>query len=96
MKITRNDVEHVARLARLRFSEDQLEVFTSQLNDILAYFDKLQKLDTTSVEPSSHAVNLTNVFREDVVTASIPEEESLKNAPASERGCFRVPKVIEG
>ena len=96
MKITRSDVDHAARLARLRFSDEQLELYTGQLNDILAYFDKLQQLDTTGVEPSSHAVNLCNAFREDKIKKSIVDTEAIKNAPESERGLFKVPRVIEG
>ena len=96
MKITRSDVEHVAQLARLRFSEDQLVLFTEQLNTLLSYFDKLQEVDTTGIEPSTHAVSMCNAFREDRVRLSSPEADALKNAPASERGCFKVPKIIEG
>ncbi len=96
MKITKSDVEHVARLARLRFSQHQIDLFTDQLNAILAYFDKLQELDTAGVEPSTHAVNLCNAYRDDLVKASLSVEASLQNAPANERGCFKVPKVIEG
>ncbi len=96
MKITKTDVEHVARLARLRFAEDQLDLCTEQLNSILSYFDKLQELDTSGVEPSTHAVSLCNAFRDDLVKQSLPEEISLQNAPDSEHGCFKVPKVIEG
>jgi aspartyl-tRNA(Asn)/glutamyl-tRNA(Gln) amidotransferase subunit C len=96
LRITRIDVEHVAQLARLRFSEDQLVLFTEQLNTLLSYFDKLQEVDTTGIEPSTHAVSLCNAFREDMPRPSIVEDEALRNAPASERGCFKVPKIIEG
>ena len=96
MRITRIDVEHVAQLARLRFSEDQLALFTEQLNTLLSYFDKLQEVDTTGIEPSTHAVSLCNAFREDLSRPSIVEDDALRNAPASERGCFKVPKIIEG
>jgi aspartyl-tRNA(Asn)/glutamyl-tRNA(Gln) amidotransferase subunit C len=96
VKITRNDVEHVAQLARLRFTEDHLALFTEQLNTLLSYFDKIQELNTTDIEPSTHAVNLCNAFREDLARESNPVDDTLKNAPASERGCFKVPKIIEG
>ena len=96
MKITKHDVAHVAVLARLTFSEDQLELFTEQMNSLLSYFDTLQQLDTTGVEPSTHAVSICNAFREDLVKNSLAGEEALKNAPARERGCFKVPKIIEG
>jgi aspartyl-tRNA(Asn)/glutamyl-tRNA(Gln) amidotransferase subunit C len=96
MKITKHDVEHVARLARLRFTEDQLDLYTEQLNGILSYFDKLQELDTTGVEAATHAVSLSNAYRIDSVKQSLPEEASLQNAPEREHSCFKVPKVIEG
>jgi aspartyl-tRNA(Asn)/glutamyl-tRNA(Gln) amidotransferase subunit C len=96
MKITRRDVKHVAGLARLRFTEDELELFTEQMNTLLSYFDTLQQLDTTGVEPATHAVNLANAFRDDLVGKSLDGEEALKNAPAQERSCFKVPKIIEG
>jgi len=96
LRITKIDVEHVAQLARLRFSEDQLVLFTEQLNTLLSYFDKLQEVDTTGIEPSTHAVSLCNAFREDLSRPSIVEDDALRNAPASARGCFKVPKIIEG
>lgn len=96
MKITKSDVVPVAHLAQLKFTEDQLALFTEQLNTLLSYFDKLQELDTTGIEPSTHAVNLCNAFREDRARESNPVDDTLKNAPSSERGCFKVPKIIEG
>ena len=95
MKITKEEVEHVALLARLKFSEKEKERFTTQLNTILEYMDKLQELDTTRVEPTFHAVAQKNVFREDEVRASLSKQLSLRNAPDGERGFFRVPKIIE-
>ena len=78
MQITKKDVEHVATLARLRFKEDEVNLFTQQLNDILEYFEKLKNVNTTDVEPSTHAVNLSNAFREDDVKTSLASDESLK------------------
>ena len=95
MKITEKDVEHVATLARLRFKEDEVNLFTQQLNDILEYFEKLKNINTKNIDPSTHAVNLSNVFREDEVRSSLPSDESLKNAPDSEQTYFKVPKIIE-
>jgi aspartyl-tRNA(Asn)/glutamyl-tRNA(Gln) amidotransferase subunit C len=95
MKITKKDVTHVATLARLQFKEDEISKFAHQLNNILEYFEKLQNVDTTGVEPSTHAVNLSNVFREDIERKSLPSEKALKNAPDSEQSFFRVPKIIE-
>jgi aspartyl-tRNA(Asn)/glutamyl-tRNA(Gln) amidotransferase subunit C len=96
LKITRKEVEHVAHLARLDFSEQEKEKFTSQLNDILLYIDKLNEVDTTDVEPVTHAIAQKNAFREDIVTASLDQEMALSNAPDARGDFFRVPKVIEG
>lgn len=95
MKITREEVEHVALLARLKFSEKEKERFTFQLNSILEYMEKLGELDTAQVEPTFHAVHQTNVFREDVVKPSLPQDLTLSNAPDGNRGLFQVPKIIE-
>ncbi len=95
MKITRQEVEHVALLARLKFNETEKERFTTQLNSILEYMDKLKELDTSQVEPTFHAVTRKNVFREDQVLPSSPQDLTLSNAPDGDRGFFRVPKIIE-
>jgi aspartyl-tRNA(Asn)/glutamyl-tRNA(Gln) amidotransferase subunit C len=95
MKITLQQVKHIAELARLEFNEKELEAFTRQMDSILAYFDKLNEVDTTAIKPTSHAIMVRNVFREDEVVESIPTELSLENAPEKESGCFRVPKIIE-
>lgn len=95
MKITRSEVKYVAHLARLNFGEEEAEQFTSQLNDILVYMDILNKVETSGIEPATHAIDLTNAFREDTVKGSIGAEVSLANAPDQSDECFRVPKVIE-
>jgi len=95
VKIDRKEVEHVAQLARLKFDEAQLEMFMHQMNNILEYFDKLQDLDTSGIEPTSHAVVLNSVFRDDAAEELFDKDLLLKNAPAKEKGCFKVPKVIE-
>ena len=95
MKITKEEVEHVALLARLKFSESEKERFTTQMNSILQYMEKLAEIDTTHVEPTFHAVAQTNVYHPDIVQPSIPQELSLSNAPDGDRGFFRVPKIIE-
>ena len=95
MKIDRKEVEHVAQLARLKFDDEQIEMLLKQMNSILDYFDKLQELDTGDIEPTSHAVVVNNVFRDDKVETSPDRELLLKNAPSQEKGCFQVPKVIE-
>ncbi len=96
MSVTRKDVEHIAELARLNFKDEELENFTSRLNEILNYVEKLNELDTENVEPLSHPVEGSNVFREDEVKPSIEREEALKNAPESDELYFKVPKVIGG
>lgn len=95
MKIDRKEVEHVAQLARLQFDEAQLEMFVHQLNTILEYFEKLQKINTSEIEPTSHAVVMNNVFRDDAVEDFSDKDLLLTNAPSKEKGCFKVPKVIE-
>ncbi|MGZ3592313.1 MAG: Asp-tRNA(Asn)/Glu-tRNA(Gln) amidotransferase subunit GatC [Syntrophales bacterium] len=95
MKITREEVEYVAHLARLDFSEEEKVKFTSQLNDILLYMDKLNEADTAGIEPVSHAIALQNAFRDDTVKDSLSHELSLSNAPEVRGPFFRVPKVIE-
>ncbi len=94
MSVTIKDVEHIAALARLEFSEQEKEKFTHQLNDILKYVEKMNELDTSNVEPLSHVIELQNVFREDKVKPSTPTEDVLKNAPAKTEKYFKVPKVI--
>ncbi len=95
MSITKEEVQHVAHLARLEFSEEELGRFTEQLAQILTYVEKLNELDTSQVEPTYHALKLTNVFREDEIKESIPTDEALSNAPERENGFFVVPKVIK-
>ena len=96
MAVTLKDVEHIAKLARLEFSEDEKKKFTHQLNQILEYVEKLNKLDTANVEPLSQVIELSNRFREDVVKPGLSTEDALKNAPAKTDRFFKVPKVIGG
>jgi aspartyl-tRNA(Asn)/glutamyl-tRNA(Gln) amidotransferase subunit C len=93
--ISREDVEHVARLARLQLGEDELQRIREQLAGILSYIDKLSALDTASVEPTSHAVPMVNVMREDEVEPCFPREAMLANAPDPAGEFFRVPRIIE-
>lgn len=95
MKITMQEVEHVARLARLELNEKEKEKMRAQLDSILSYIDKLNELDTSGVEPTSHVLPLTNVFREDEVRPSLSQEEALANAPDRHDLLFRVPKILE-
>lgn len=94
MKITTSEIEHVAQLARLSFDPSEIENFNRQLNDILGYISKLEELDTSRVEPTTHALELTNAFRKDEVKPSLPVEKTLSNAPEQEKGRFVVPKII--
>lgn len=94
MAVTKKDVEKIAELAQLKFSEEELENFTPQMNEILSYMDKLNELNTENVEPLSHPVEQTNVFRKDEMKPSITTEDALKNAPAKDEHHFKVPKVI--
>ena len=93
--MTLKDVEHVASLARLEFSDEEKKTLMNQLNKILEYMEKLNELDTSNVEPLAQVVPLSNVFRADVVKPSNPVGEVLKNAPAKTDKFFKVPKVIE-
>jgi aspartyl-tRNA(Asn)/glutamyl-tRNA(Gln) amidotransferase subunit C len=94
MAVSKEDAHYIADLARLEFSEQELEKITDDLNEILTYMEKLNELDTTSVEELSHPVECTNVFREDTLQPSIPTEAALKNAPDKTEEFFKVPKVI--
>ena len=95
MKLSTQDVEYVAKLARLDVTDSEKEKFTAQLNDILLYIDKLNELDTTGVAPMSHAIAVTNAFREDKVLESLGTQKALANAPDARGEFFRVPKVID-
>ena len=94
MKISVDEVEHVAKLARLAVSPDERQHLTEQMNRILLYMEKLNQLDTSLVVPTSHAVELQNVFREDRVQESLPRNECLENAPEANEAEFIVPRVI--
>lgn len=95
MKITPDDIRHVAKLARLEIAETDIASFVSQIGEILNYVDTLNKAATDDVTPMAHAIPLTNAFREDAVRESGPLENILKNAPAAVDNMFRVPKIIE-
>ncbi|GIO43221.1 Asp-tRNA(Asn)/Glu-tRNA(Gln) amidotransferase subunit GatC [Paenibacillus apis] len=95
MSIQVNDVEHVAKLARLNLTEEERETFTEQLNAILQYAEKLNELDTDQVEPTTHVLHLSNVMREDEVRESLPQEKVFRNAPEEEDGQFKVPAVLD-
>jgi aspartyl-tRNA(Asn)/glutamyl-tRNA(Gln) amidotransferase subunit C len=93
--IERKDVEHVARLARLALSDAEIEKMREQLNGILAYIEKLNALDTRDVAPTSHAVPMVNVMRDDAPGPCLARDEALANAPDRAGEFFRVPRIIE-
>ncbi|MGH7834538.1 MAG: Asp-tRNA(Asn)/Glu-tRNA(Gln) amidotransferase subunit GatC [Candidatus Binatia bacterium] len=95
MKISQDEVRRVAALARLGFTPDEEQVLTEQLNQVLEYMDKLNRLDTSGVEPLAHVVDVVNAFREDKVVNRSATEALLANAPAREKNFFKVPKIIE-
>jgi aspartyl-tRNA(Asn)/glutamyl-tRNA(Gln) amidotransferase subunit C len=94
MKLTPEEVLHIAQLARLQLTPEAVELFSRQLNDILGYMEQLNVLETEGVEPTFHTLHLFNAFREDRVLPSLPQEEALSLAPEQARSAFAVPKVI--
>ncbi|MCG6894113.1 MAG: Asp-tRNA(Asn)/Glu-tRNA(Gln) amidotransferase subunit GatC [Desulfobacteraceae bacterium] len=95
MTISKKEVLHVADLARLDLDEASVARFADQIGEILAYVEALNRVDTEGVSPTSHAISLTNAFREDVESPACSREDAFSNAPQAEDGCFAVPKIIE-
>jgi aspartyl-tRNA(Asn)/glutamyl-tRNA(Gln) amidotransferase subunit C len=95
MQITREEVEYVANLARLKLNDQEKELFTRQLDSILKYMEKLNELDTSQVPPTSHVQPLRNVMREDKAEDSHLQEDMMANAPEREDNFYVVPRVIE-
>jgi len=93
--ISREEVRHVARLARLHLTDEEAERMREQLDAILAYIDKLRELDVEGVEPTAHAVPLVNVMRDDALAPCLPQDAALANAPDRAGEFFRVPRIIE-
>ena len=94
MKITKDEVLYVADLARLDLDEASIEKFAGQIGDVLEYVEKLNEVDTEGLRPTSHAISLTNAFREDEQRQPLDREQALANAPEKEDGNFVVPKII--
>ena len=94
MKITPQEVSHVADLARLHMSQEEIDAMAKQLDDILTYVAKLNELDTGSIVPTTHAISIVNAFREDEETLSLERKKTLANAPQQNSESFVVPKVI--
>ena len=95
MAIKKDTIKYVANLARIGLDRQEEELFARQLNDILAYMQQLNKVDTENIEPMSHAVSISNVLREDTLKDSLLNNDALKNAPQKKEGFFKVPKIIE-
>ena len=94
MKTTPEEVSHVANLARLRLSPEEVEIMARQLHDILTYVAKLNELDTRGITPTTHALSIVNAFREDEVKPSLDREKTLANGPQQDGEFFVVPRVI--
>ena len=95
MAISKDEVNYVAKLSRIKLEDKTLDNFTSQLAKILKYMEKLDQLNTKDTAPTSHVLGLTNVVRKDENIKSLPTAEALKNAPNKEDGHFKVPKIIQ-
>ncbi len=94
MSLSREDVEKVSLLARLQLTDDELNVMTTQLAKILEHIDQLGELDTESVEPMAHAIEMSNVFADDEPQPGLEREQALANAPKRDDECYRVPAVL--
>jgi len=94
-RLSREEVRHIARLARLGLSDEELERFREQLSNILENFEVLKEVDTGNVPPTSHPIPIHNVVREDEATPSYPRSDILANAPREENGYFRIRAVLE-
>jgi aspartyl-tRNA(Asn)/glutamyl-tRNA(Gln) amidotransferase subunit C len=94
MTLSRADVEKVSLLGRLALSEAELDTMTTQLARVVGYVEQLNEVKTEGVQPMAHAMEMQNVFREDVLKASLPREEALANAPKRDSECYRVPAVL--
>ena len=94
-KIDPDQVRRIARLARINLTPDELEQFSNQLSDILNYVDQLSELNTEDVEPTTHPLKISNVFRQDQIGQSLSNEQALANAPRKHANFFAVPKVLE-
>ena len=95
MDISISQIEQVARLSRIKLTDEEKDIFREQLNGILRYIEKLNELDTEDVQPMAYATSTKNVFREDRQESSFPRQEILELSPSNTRGFFKVPKVLE-
>jgi aspartyl-tRNA(Asn)/glutamyl-tRNA(Gln) amidotransferase subunit C len=95
MKLSREEVQHIAELARLALSDEEVALYQEQLSAILEHFERLQELDVEAVPPTATVLPLRSVMRADEPRPPLPRERILANAPAAEEGCFKVPAVLE-
>ena len=95
MRLSNDEIKHIALLSRLELSEAERERAQNELSQIVGYFETLSKLDTTGVEPTMHALPLQNVLRKDEVRPGLSRQEALQNAPEQADGMFQVPRVVE-
>lgn len=93
--ITKEQVQHVAHLARLTFTEDEIGTFTKQLEDIISFAEELNELNTDAVEETTHVLDMSNVLRDDLVRDWLTREQALKNAPDQQAGQVKVPAVLD-
>lgn len=94
-RITKDQVKHVAHLARLSVTEEEVELFTEQLDAIIGFAEQLNELNTEGIEPTTHVLDVKNVLREDVVKESLNRSDTLKNAPDEQDGQVKVPSILE-
>ena len=93
--ITKKDVQYIAHLSRIHLTDEEIERFTTNLEDILGYIEKLNKLDVSNVKPTSHVLPLKNVFRKDEPRPSLDQKDVVKLSKESNKGAFKVPQVVE-
>ncbi|MHA1298951.1 MAG: Asp-tRNA(Asn)/Glu-tRNA(Gln) amidotransferase subunit GatC [Candidatus Helarchaeota archaeon] len=93
--ISKQEVEHIAELCRIKLSEEEKELFTKQFNDILNFFKQLDEVDTSNISPTFHVLNISNVFREDVIEPSLSRDKIFKNVPKTEKDFIKAPRMTE-
>ena len=93
-KLNEDQIRYVAQLAYLDLTEEEIQLYARQLNDILGYMEKLSKIDVSQIEPTFHSLSVQNVFREDIVKPSLIAQEALSNAPQKELDNFKVPRIL--
>ncbi|HMK61677.1 MAG TPA: Asp-tRNA(Asn)/Glu-tRNA(Gln) amidotransferase subunit GatC [Dissulfurispiraceae bacterium] len=95
MKLSLEEVRHIAQLSRLSITDEELELYAPQLSKIIDYVEQLNNLDTSDIEPTSNIIALNNVMADDVLGMCLPRDEALRNAPDSTEKFYRIPKIIE-